>query len=110
MRTGAERFALDERTGAEELRLIVRNLDTCRESFNDQHTADELLQIGRMWLASDFDISPDHWTPRQVREALKGRPPTWDANERPTYGRKAVGSFGIGSRVTRRGSRRSQTC
>lgn len=75
----------DDRTGAEELRLIVSNMDATREGFNDDKTVEQLIQIGRMLLASEWDIYPDQWTRRQVREALKGRPPTWDDQERPTY-------------------------
>lgn len=64
-----------DRTGAEELRLIVRNMDNCNESFNDRFTAEELIKIGRAWLASEWDISPDEWHEEQVQDALKGIPP-----------------------------------
>lgn len=81
------------RTAAEELRLIVCNLNDTDENFNDGHSIEELIQIGRMLLASDWDIAPHKWTKRQVREALRGVPPAWDANERPVYrGRSLRGS------------------
>ena len=75
----------EKRSGADELRLIVSNLNATREGFSDSYTAEQLIQIGRMLLASEWDIYPDQWTARQVKEALKGRPPTWDDQERPTY-------------------------
>jgi len=74
-----------ERTGAEELRLIVENMNITREDFNDRFTAEQLVQIGRMLLASEWDIYPDQWSDRQVREALAGKPPRFDARERPVY-------------------------
>ena len=79
----------NDRTGAEELRLIVSNMNTTSETFNDRYTLEQLVQIGRMLLASEWDIYPDQWTDRQVREALKGIPPQWDkATEKPIYQRK----------------------
>lgn len=74
-----------KRTGAEELRLIVKNLDLTEEGFNDRFTAEQLLQLGRMHLACEWDIFPDDWTDRQVAEALAGKPPQWDGNEKPVY-------------------------
>jgi hypothetical protein len=71
--------------GADEMRLIVRNMNRARESFNSEYTSEELLQLYRMQWASGWDISPDQWTPRQVREALAGRAPQWDENEQPRY-------------------------
>lgn len=76
---------LNELTGAELLRLIVQNVNTTRESFNDQYSLEELIQIHRMFLLSDWDIYPDDWTKRQVKEALQGIPPQWSKNEKPKY-------------------------
>jgi hypothetical protein len=76
----------DERlSGAEELRLCVSNMNVVSESFNDQFTTAQLLQIHRMHILSEWDIYPDKWTTRQLREALKGKPPMFDDNERPIY-------------------------
>lgn len=63
------------RSGAEELRLIVSNLNRCAESFLDDFDAAQLLAIGRAQLGGEWDITPDQWSPRQVREALSGIPP-----------------------------------
>lgn len=77
--------------GIEELRHLVGNFDACNETFNQRWTVDQLIVIHRMWIESGWDIFPDQWTERQLREALRGIPPNWDPDtERPTYGsRKA---------------------
>lgn len=75
---------MEERTGIEELRLMVNNFDSCREDFLDRFTLEQLVQIHRMWLASEWDIYPDTWTDRQVKQALAGKPPRWSArSEKP---------------------------
>ena len=73
------------RSGADLLRLVVRNMDGTSEGFNDRYTAAELLRIFTAQLESAWDFSPDEWTSRQVREALAGKPPRWDDQERPLY-------------------------
>lgn len=73
-----------QRTGMAELRLLVRNFDDCRESFNDHYTLEQLVQIHRMWMASGWDIYPDQWDGYQVLAALDGYVPQWDPyTERP---------------------------
>lgn len=74
-----------EHTGAECLRRIVRNMDACRESFNDRFTMAELIAIHEAFLSSGWDIYPDQWEERQVQEALQGKPPRWNEDERPIY-------------------------
>jgi hypothetical protein len=74
--------------GADEMRLIVRNMNRTRESFNARYTSEQLIQIFRMHLACGWDIDPDEWTPRQVREALAGTVPTWDIRQRATYAQR----------------------
>lgn len=75
----------ERRTGAELLRLIVRNMDDCRESFNDRFGAIELVKIGLCHLASGWDMLPDQWEERQIREALRGKAPRWDSDYKPVY-------------------------
>lgn len=72
-------------TGAEEMRLCISNANITSESFNDRYTAAQLLQINRMLILSEWEIYPDKWSTRQVREALKGMPPRFDNDERPVY-------------------------
>lgn len=67
----------ESRTGAEELRLIVRSMNSTCEGFNDRFTLEQLVQIYRMYLASEWEILPNRWTPRQIKEALAGKPPAW---------------------------------
>lgn len=79
---------LDEynaKSGIDHLRLLVKNLDYCNESFNEQFSAAELLKIHRAWMLSGWDIYPDTWTARQIKEALAGKSPNWDERERPKY-------------------------
>lgn len=68
---------LADLSGIELLRLIVRNAGCVTESFWDDKTPEETLQIGKMQLLSAWDIYPDEWTERQVSEALAGKPPRW---------------------------------
>lgn len=81
MRSGVEAV----RSGADTLRLVVQNMDGTREAFNDRFTLEQLVQVYRMQLASGWDFRPDQWTQRQVEEALAGRAPRWDDEERPLY-------------------------
>ena len=73
------------RSGADLLRLIVKNLDDCRESFLDRFTAIQLVKIGLVHLACGWDILPDQWEERQIREALRGKVPRWDSDYKPIY-------------------------
>jgi hypothetical protein len=72
----------------DELRAAARALSYCNESFLRRFTMEQLLAIRRAWVASEWDIHPDEWTERQVKDALKGRVPTWNAVDEPTYGSK----------------------
>jgi hypothetical protein len=72
-------------TGCAELRLIVSAMNACSETFLDRYTTDELLQLFRMQLRSEWDFYPDGWEDRQIREALGGRVPTWNNDESPSY-------------------------
>jgi hypothetical protein len=55
--------------GIDELRGAVKVLGACNESFNQRFSAEELLRIYRALLACDWDILPDQWSDRQVRQA-----------------------------------------
>lgn len=55
---------------AEELRRAVRIVDSMSESFNRQYTALELMFLVRACWLSEWDITPDCWTPQQVARAL----------------------------------------
>jgi hypothetical protein len=69
----------------EELRRMVSAFSNCSESFLMRWTLPQLLQIWRAWDASAWDNTPDNWTARQIREALRGHAPKWDSNELPIY-------------------------
>ena len=76
----------DGNSGMDLLRQAVEALDGCREDFLDDFTPPQLLQIHAMWKASKWDIAPDEWTKRQIKEALAGKPPEWDREtEKPVY-------------------------
>lgn len=78
-------------TGIDELRNAVSLFDGCHESFNQSErnpfTAEQLLQIYRMHqkCECECDFYPDEWTYRQVKEALAGKPPQWDEEEKVVY-------------------------
>lgn len=78
-----------EKPAIDHLRLMVQNFDRCSETFNQRYTAAQLFAIHKAWMLSDWDVFPDCWTSRQLREALKGIPPQWDENEKPVYSNKA---------------------
>lgn len=72
----------EQRTGMEELRLLVRNFDSNNESFNDRFTPEQLLNIHRAWMASGWDIYPDNWAPDQVYMAANyATPPQFTQRE-----------------------------
>ena len=75
----------EERTGMEQMRVIVAALNGCRESFLDQFTIPQLIKLYKAWLNSKWDFMPDEWTDRQVKNALRGKAPMWDNNENPIY-------------------------
>jgi hypothetical protein len=74
----------DEQLPIDRLRALVRRWGNVRESLAQSLTLKELLEVDRAWCLSEWDFSPDKWTPGQIREAKRGRIPTWDENERPT--------------------------
>ena len=64
-------------TAIENLRDMVRAFDTLNESFNDRFTLPELVRIWDAWQQCGWDIYPDGWTDKQVREAIRGIAPDW---------------------------------
>lgn len=82
------RDELNKLTGADLLRRVVGNMNATREGFNHEFTAEQLIQIGKMLLLSEWDILPDRWTKRQVKEALAGTPPRWTDSGKPVYQKK----------------------
>lgn len=74
-----------DQPGIERLRAAVRSFGDCSEAFNMRYSVSELLLIHAAWMLSDWDFSPDKWTDRQVKEALHGMAPRWDADEKPVY-------------------------
>ncbi len=75
-------------TGIEHLRAVVAAFNNCRESFLDPFTPEQLLKLHDAWTATAWDFRPDQWSERQVREALRGVVPQWNAGgEEPVYTR-----------------------
>ena len=73
-----------------EMRAALALFDQCNETFNDGIESEaHAIAIYRACCAADWDYYPDQWTPRQVREAIRGRAPTWTQNPDgrivPTY-------------------------
>lgn len=75
----------DAECAIDELRKMVRNFDSNNETFNQRFSMSQLIQIHRMWMASEWDFHPDEWTEQQVQEALAGHPPQWDQDEKPVH-------------------------
>jgi len=66
------------KTSIDMLRYAVRLFDTCREGFNQRHSAEDLLKIASAMNRSEWEIYPDEWEERQVREAIDlGIAPDW---------------------------------
>jgi hypothetical protein len=76
---------LKELTAAEELRILVSNLNVNSETFNDKYSIEELIQINRMLMLADWEIYPDQWSQKQIKEALQGIPPSWKKDGKPEY-------------------------
>lgn len=75
----------NSRSQIEHLRAMVANFNSCAESFNQKFSVTQLYKIYRAWMLCAWDIAPDNWTPRQVREATQGKVPQFDTNEKPVY-------------------------
>lgn len=60
------------------LRHMVQSFDRCNESFNDDKTIPQLINIYNCWMRCGWDIYPDEWEPKQVREAMRGICPDWN--------------------------------
>jgi len=87
-------------TPMEMLREMVDSFDNCNESFLDDKTVPQLLTIYNCWMRCGWFIRPDEWTTKQVKEAMEGIAPDWDAEERPVYHKdrsetRFVGAFEI---------------
>lgn len=76
----------DETYGIDDLRYAVNLFNQCNETFLQRWPADDLLKIAIAHRASGWDIYPDQWTARQLREATTlRRPPQWSPDEEPIY-------------------------
>ena len=74
---------MNNKTGMETLRHMVKFFNNCAESFLDKYSIEELIKIYAAWEASEWDFYPDCWTADQVAGALVGIVPQWDENEKP---------------------------
>ena len=61
------------RTGIEQLRKAVGLFNNTNESFNDRFSAHELISIAQAYTRSEWDITPDQWTSKEVEDAIDGR-------------------------------------
>lgn len=86
MRTSATLQRFDKLPPVDQLRQMVRAFEHWRESFVQQFTHAQLFMLFRVWLACDWDFYPDRWLPQQVKQALQGVVPSFDAQtERPRF-------------------------
>lgn len=85
----------DERykIGIEQLRAVVKAFGDVNESFVQRFSVSQLIRLHEAWLLCDWDFSPDTWTERQVKEAMRGTVPQWDTAEdggsEPVYASRA---------------------
>lgn len=68
-----ERKTRAPKEGIEQLRQAVRLFGNTNESFNTNYTAPELLLIYQAFMRSEWDITPDRWTPAEIKLALAGK-------------------------------------
>jgi hypothetical protein len=61
------------RTGMKQLREAVSLLNNTRESFNDRFSVHELISIAQAYTRSEWDITPDQWTTKEVEDAIDGK-------------------------------------
>lgn len=59
-------------SGIEKLRRLVGIFDSCSEDFLDRFTREQLLKIYDAHMQCAWDLYPDQWSDRQVKEALRG--------------------------------------
>lgn len=71
--------------GIELLRCAVRAFGDCREDFLHGWSAGELIAIYEVWRECEWDIYPDEWSERQVKEAIAGRVPQWLDEATPVH-------------------------
>ncbi len=79
------RAKLEELHGVDILRGAFNVFNCCNETFNQRFSTEELVKLYRAFYVCGWDITPDHWTDRQVIDALLGCAPQWDDNEKPVY-------------------------
>ncbi len=74
-------------TEIEKIRHIGRLSGEVTESLWDGMTRAEIFAVCDAWMASGWDIYPDHWTQAQLTDAIRyGIPPAWNKYEDPiTY-------------------------
>jgi hypothetical protein len=82
------------------LRHIVESFNSCKESFMDDKTIPQLMNIYNCWMRSGWDFYPDQWSPKQVKEAMDGIVPDWDRKEQPVFHKdrsetRFIGAFEI---------------
>jgi len=81
----------DKLTGVELLRFAVKYLSYNTESVNQRFSAIELLNIAECARAAEWDMYPDQWTEKQLREAAKHRMvPDWSDESTPTMSKSRL--------------------
>lgn len=83
-----------EREGIELLRYAVNLLGDCNESFNARFNTTELIRIADACQRCEWDMYPDQWSERQIRECVRrGIVPQFREDERgaivPVYAKRA---------------------
>jgi hypothetical protein len=73
-------------TGIELLHRADNLFSNGSESFAERFDIDQLLKIAQGYMASAWDIHPDHWEEQQIIDLLVyDKVPEWDDEENPKY-------------------------
>jgi hypothetical protein len=75
--------SLKKLSSIEQLQRARNLLLKCPQAFLDRFTAEELLQLWRMYHVCEYDIPPHQWTEEQINLALNGIAPSWDDDTEP---------------------------
>jgi len=67
------------------LRQLVNAFNQCQEFAIDSLTIPELINIYHCWMRCGWDIYPDEWTDKQIKEAKQGICPDWTESLTPVY-------------------------
>lgn len=86
-----KREKFEKLDGIDILRNAVGYFNTCRESFNQRYTAEQLIKIYTAGVLGEWDVYPDQWTNQQVDAAInEGKSPKFESTSAGPIGLHAL--------------------